>query len=497
MFFRLVERADVVVENFRPGVKYRLGIEPDAVWAVNRRVVYASISGFGQSGPYADRPGVDQIAQGLGGLMSVTGPPGSGPWRVGIAVSDTAAGTLLTQGVLAALIARDRTGRGQWVHTSLLEAMVSFMDFQAARWLIDGEVPGQEGNQHPTMVPMGAYPTADGYLNVSALRDFGAFCALLGEPALADDPRYADLASRLAHRAELDADIARLLRTRTTTEWVERLADIGAVRTGAHRRRGVRRPPGGAPAPDPAGRAPDARRHRRAPSAADVQRHPGAHPLRSAGRRRAHARGARRARVRRGRDRRAARQWRGREPRLPSTGARGMTAIDTGTDKMLAHVEDGIGWMTYNNPARLNAMSYDMQIAVPRILGAFAEDPEVHVIVVRGAGDRAFVSGADISEFSEKRTTVAARADYDEALARAWGSWRLPPGRQLRGQPVCGGNREPGETGDLGQRMLVALGEGQQDGGDLAGDRSTRFGGVAGHVITPLRRGARDRRVAR
>jgi crotonobetainyl-CoA:carnitine CoA-transferase CaiB-like acyl-CoA transferase len=226
VFFRLVERADVVVENFRPGVKYRLGIEPDAVWAVNRGVVYASISGFGQSGPYADRPGVDQIAQGLGGLMSVTGPPGSGPWRVGIAVSDTAAGTLLTQGVLAALIARDRTGRGQWVHTSLLEAMVSFMDFQAARWLIDGEVPGQEGNQHPTMVPMGAYPTADGYLNVAALRDFSAFCALLGEPALADDPRYADLALRLAHRAELDADIARLLRTRTTTEWVERLAEL-------------------------------------------------------------------------------------------------------------------------------------------------------------------------------------------------------------------------------------------------------------------------------
>jgi crotonobetainyl-CoA:carnitine CoA-transferase CaiB-like acyl-CoA transferase len=225
VFFRLVERADVVVENFRPGVKYRLGIEPDAVWAVNPRIVYASISGFGQSGPYADRPGVDQIAQGLGGLMSVTGPPGSGPWRVGIAVSDTAAGTLLTQGVLAALIARDRTGRGQWVHTSLLEAMVSFMDFQAARWLIDGEVPRQEGNQHPTMVPMGAYPTADGHLNVSALRDFGAFCTLLGEPALADDPRYADFASRLAHRAELDADIARLLRTRTTTEWVELLAE--------------------------------------------------------------------------------------------------------------------------------------------------------------------------------------------------------------------------------------------------------------------------------
>ncbi len=225
VFFRLVEHADVVVENYRPGVKHRLGIDPDAVWAVNPRVVYTSISGFGQNGPYASRPGVDQIAQGLGGLMSVTGPPGTGPWRVGIAISDTAAGTLLTQGVLAALIARDRTGRGQWVHTSLVEAMISFMDFQAARWLIDGEVPGQEGNQHPTMVPMGAYPTADGHLNVSALRDFRAFCALLDAPELADDPRYADFASRHAHRVELDADLARVLRTRTTAEWVDRLAD--------------------------------------------------------------------------------------------------------------------------------------------------------------------------------------------------------------------------------------------------------------------------------
>jgi crotonobetainyl-CoA:carnitine CoA-transferase CaiB-like acyl-CoA transferase len=225
VFLRLVERADVVVENFRPDVKHRLRIDPDAVWAVNPRVVYASISGFGQDGPYANRPGVDQIAQGLGGLMSVTGPPGTGPWRVGIAVSDTAAGTLLTQGVLAALIARDRTGRGQWVHTSLLEAMVSFMDFQAARWLIDGEVPQQEGNQHPTMVPMGAYPTADGHLNVSALRDFRGFCALLGAPELADDPRYADFASRHAHRDELDADLARVLRTRSTATWVEILAD--------------------------------------------------------------------------------------------------------------------------------------------------------------------------------------------------------------------------------------------------------------------------------
>ena len=198
-----------MVENFRPGVKYRLGIEPDAVWAVNPRVVYASISGFGQTGPYASRPGVDQIAQGLGGLMSVTGPPGSGPWRVGIAVSDTAAGTLLTQGVLAALLARDRTGRGQWVHTSLLEAMVSFMDFQATRWLIDGEVPGQEGNQHPTMVPMGAYPTADGHLNVAGHgrlpRGSARWSMRPSSPTTLATPTSR---ARVEHRAALDADLA-------------------------------------------------------------------------------------------------------------------------------------------------------------------------------------------------------------------------------------------------------------------------------------------------
>ena len=271
VFFRLIERADVVVENFRPGVKYRLGIDPDAVWSVNPRVVYASISGFGQTGPYASRPGVDQIAQGLGGLMSVTGPPGTGPWRVGIAVSDTAAGTILTQGVLAALIARDRTGRGQWVHTSLLEAMVSFMDFQAARWLIDGEVPGQEGNQHPTMVPMGAYPTADGYLNVSALRDFGT---LLRAPRRAGARRRSAL-----RRLRVTPPPPRRSRRRPGAAAAHphdrgvgrAVGRLGAVRPRARGRRGVRRRAGAAPAADASGRAPDAWRDQRAAPSADVQ----------------------------------------------------------------------------------------------------------------------------------------------------------------------------------------------------------------------------------
>ncbi len=224
VLLRLVEHADVLVENFRPAVKHRLRIDPDTLWGVNPRLVYASISGFGQDGPYADRPGVDQIAQGLGGVMSVTGPPGTGPSRVGIAISDTAAGTILTQGVLAALIARDRTGRGQWVYTSLLESMISFMDFQAARWLIDHEVPGQVGNQHPTVVPMGTFPTADGYVNVAAMGDFPGFCSMIDAPEIADDPRFADGASRLEHRDALDARIGEAFRARNTAEWVELLA---------------------------------------------------------------------------------------------------------------------------------------------------------------------------------------------------------------------------------------------------------------------------------
>ena len=227
MLLRLVERADVLVENFRPAVKHRLRIDPDTLWAVNPRLVYASISGFGQDGPYAERPGVDQIAQGLGGVMSVTGPPGTGPSRVGIAISDTAAGTILTQGVLAALIARDRTGRGQWVHTSLLESMISFMDFQAARWLIDHDVPGQVGNQHPTIVPMGTFPTADGYVNVSA---HGRLRRLLLDDRRARDRRRPAVrrrrvAARAPRRARR-ASIGDAFRARNTAEWVDLLAEV-------------------------------------------------------------------------------------------------------------------------------------------------------------------------------------------------------------------------------------------------------------------------------
>ena len=217
----------MVVENYRPAVKDRLGIGYEVLSARNPRLVYASLSGFGQEGPYANRPGVDQIAQGLSGLMSVTGPPGSGPWRVGIAISDTAAGTFLTQGVLAALLARERTGRGQWVHTSLLEAAINFMDFQAVRWLTDGEVPPQEGNNHPTIVPMGMFATADGHVNVAPMSRWETFAEALGAPELVADPRFADRDARTAHRIELDEIIEQRLATATTAEWVERLNAAG------------------------------------------------------------------------------------------------------------------------------------------------------------------------------------------------------------------------------------------------------------------------------
>ncbi len=225
VFMRLTEQVDVLVENFRARVKQRLGIDYPDVHARNPRIIYASISGFGQQGPYRERQGLDQIAQGMGGLMSVTGPPGSGPWRTGIAISDTASGTFLTQGVLAALFARERTGKGQWVHTSLLEAMVNFMDFQATRFTIDREVPTQAGNDHPTVFPMGTFKTKDGHLNIAAMMGWNRFLDAIGGEEIENDPRFATHQARLEHRSELVAAIEARLATRSTSQWVEILND--------------------------------------------------------------------------------------------------------------------------------------------------------------------------------------------------------------------------------------------------------------------------------
>ena len=229
VLMRLVEGADVMIENMRPPVKERLGFGFEAVHQRNPRLVYGSISGFGQDGPYGDRGGVDQIAQGMGGLMSVTGLPGTEPTRVGIPVSDLAAGLYLAIGVLVALHDRERTGTGRWVQTSLLESMIAMMDFQAARWTIDHEVPGQAGNHHPMSVPMGCFATADGYVNVGAAggRLLHAFCSVIGLPGLPDDPRFDSYDTRSANREELNALIAERLRTQDTSYWVRALNQAG------------------------------------------------------------------------------------------------------------------------------------------------------------------------------------------------------------------------------------------------------------------------------
>jgi formyl-CoA transferase len=228
-FFRLVEHADVIVENNRAPVKAKLGIDYEACAAVNPRIVYGSIAGYGQDGPASDKGAVDQIIQGVGGLMSITGLPGQGPLRCGIAVSDCAAGTQLAVGILLALRERDRTGRGQWVKVSLLEAMITFLDFQATRWTIDGVVPPQEGNHHPTGRPMGTYRAADGYLNIAAPggRLWAGLLQVLDDPAIADDPRFASGAARYENRLALDELLDARFGTRPRDEWIARLDAVG------------------------------------------------------------------------------------------------------------------------------------------------------------------------------------------------------------------------------------------------------------------------------
>ena len=223
VFLHLAESADVVVENYRPDVKHRLGIDYEAVRARNPRIVYASISGFGQDGPYGALPGFDQVAQGMGGLMSITGAPGEGPMRAGIPVADLAAGLYTAIGILTALVGRERTGTGQWVQSSLLQAQVAMLDFQAERWLLDREVPGQAGNDHPTAIPTGVFETRDGHINIAATGDaiYERFCTVMGHPEWMTDEAYATTAARSANRDAMNAEIAAITRTRTSREWIE------------------------------------------------------------------------------------------------------------------------------------------------------------------------------------------------------------------------------------------------------------------------------------
>ena len=229
IFKQLAKEADVIVENFRPAVKMRLGVDYETIRKINPRLVYASLSGFGDTGPYKDRPGVDQIVQGMGGLMSITGLPGQGPVRVGIPICDLTAGIFLASAVLMALYERETSGEGQWVKTSLLNAMIQMLDFQASRWTIGKEVPPQAGNDHPTGVPTSVFRTRDGHINIAAASNkmFARLAEAMGKPEWITDPAFATSKARRTNRAKTNAAIDAVAQTRTSAEWVQILNDAG------------------------------------------------------------------------------------------------------------------------------------------------------------------------------------------------------------------------------------------------------------------------------
>ena len=229
VFKRLAAQADVIVENFRPDVKARLGIDYESLRAINPGIVYGSISGFGQDGPYHKRPGFDQIAQGMGGLMSITGVPGEGPMRVGIPVADLTAGLFCASGILTALLERHVSGQGQWVQTSLLQAQIFMLDFQAARWLLERDVAQQAGNNHPTSIPTGVFKTSDGYINIATTggKIWERCAQAIGAPELLANPDYATGPARSAHRDALNAEMNVLTQKRNTADWVRDLNAAG------------------------------------------------------------------------------------------------------------------------------------------------------------------------------------------------------------------------------------------------------------------------------
>ena len=229
VFHRLVKQADVVVENFRPDVKAKLGVDYESVKKINPRMVYGSISGFGQDGPYHKRPGFDQIAQGMGGLMSITGAPGEGPMRVGIPVADLTAGLFCAMGILTALLEREVSGEGQWVQTSLLQAQIFMLDFQAARWLMDKDVAQQAGNDHPTSIPTGVFKTSDGFINIATTggRIWQRFAEAIGAPDLPNRPEYATAPDRSKNRKALNAEINKYTEKKSSETWVKEFNAAG------------------------------------------------------------------------------------------------------------------------------------------------------------------------------------------------------------------------------------------------------------------------------
>ena len=228
IFKKMTADTDVIIENYRPDVKFRLGIDYESLKEINPRLVYASISGFGQDGPYVKRPGLDPIIQGMGGHMMVTGEPGRGPMRSGAAISDVTAGLLAANGITMALLERERSGEGQWVQTSLIEALIFLLDFQAARWTMKQELPGQVGNNHPTNAPTGVFKSRDGYVTMAPMSAmWPKFCKTLGADELIDRPEFKDADARRANRDDLNAELQEYTVAKDTQEWVDMMNEAG------------------------------------------------------------------------------------------------------------------------------------------------------------------------------------------------------------------------------------------------------------------------------
>ncbi|MBI1397780.1 MAG: CoA transferase [Betaproteobacteria bacterium] len=229
IFMRLAKDTDVVAENYRPDVKFRLGIDYESLRAVNPRIILASVSGFGQDGPYRNRPGFDQIAQGMGGLMAITGLPGQGPVRAGIAVADSSSGLYAALGVFIALLERARTGQGQWVQASLLQSQIAMLDFQAARYLVSGEVPGQAGNDHPTSIPTGVFETEDGHINIATAGEgqWRQLCTALGLEELLENPDFQSEQLRSKHRVAVNTALSEATRSFTSQALIDLLNGVG------------------------------------------------------------------------------------------------------------------------------------------------------------------------------------------------------------------------------------------------------------------------------
>ncbi|MEM8988363.1 MAG: CoA transferase, partial [Pseudomonadota bacterium] len=229
VFYDLIKTADVFIENARPDVKNRLKIDYETLSALNPRLVYASISGFGQSGPYANRAGYDQVAQGMGGFMSVTGEPDGTPMRAGTAIADLCSGYFAAMGIMTALLARDKTGKGQYVCTSLLQAQIAMMDFQASRYLVTGDAPERAGNDHPYLTPMGVYETLDGHINIAVATDaqWRALCGVLGDNDLGRDPRFEAIMGRIENRDACKAAVMSLTRRFSSVTLIDRLNEAG------------------------------------------------------------------------------------------------------------------------------------------------------------------------------------------------------------------------------------------------------------------------------